>query len=53
MGRSLKRLRAHGSQFVVEPESFLVTNENHLDDDELEHARGVGDLLVASALSAT
>lgn len=44
-----KRLRAHGSRLVVEPESFLVSKENHLDDDELEHARTWGTTLPQSA----
>ena len=37
-----KRLRAHGATLVTDPESFLVTKENHLLDHEAEHApRGV------------
>jgi flavodoxin len=43
-----KRLRAHGSQMVVEPESFLVSKENHLDDDECEHARKWGATVLRS-----
>ena len=34
-----KRLRKHGCTLVVEPESFLVTKQNHLVDDEEAHAR--------------
>ena len=37
-----KRLRKHGCDLVVEPESFLVTKETHLVDDEETHARGWG-----------
>lgn len=37
-----KRLRRHGSTLVAEPESFLVTKENHLLPDEAAHARQWG-----------
>jgi hypothetical protein len=37
-----KRLRAHGCEVVVEPESFLVSKENHLLPDELTHAQTWG-----------
>jgi menaquinone-dependent protoporphyrinogen IX oxidase len=37
-----KRLRAHGCTVIVEPESFLVTKENHLLEDEESHARDWG-----------
>lgn len=37
-----RRLRRHGCTLVVEPESFLVTKENQLVDDEEEHARDWG-----------
>jgi hypothetical protein len=37
-----KRLRDHGCTLVVEPESFLVTKDNHLLDDETAHARAWG-----------
>lgn len=37
-----KRLRAHGCTVIVEPESFLVSKENHLLDDEVAHARAWG-----------
>ena len=33
-----KRLTKHGCTLVVEPESFLVTKDNHLEDHEDEHA---------------
>jgi hypothetical protein len=36
------RLRHHGANLVAEPESFLVTKENHLDPGEEEHARAWG-----------
>ena len=47
-----KRLRAHGFAVVAEPESFIVTKENHLEDHEIEHAQEWGSGLVA-ALGAT
>jgi flavodoxin len=47
-----KRLQAHGSELLAEPESFLVTKENHLDDDELQHARRWGASLLAAASGA-
>jgi hypothetical protein len=37
-----KRLRDHGCTVVVEPESFLVTKDNHLLDEETAHARNWG-----------
>jgi hypothetical protein len=43
-----KRLRDRGCTLVVEPESFLVTKENHLLDDEIAHARDWGGRLVAA-----
>lgn len=43
-----KRLRKHGCEFVAEPTSFLVTKENHLVDDEREHARAWGAALAAA-----
>ena len=36
------RLRHHGAHLVAEPESFLVTKENHLDPGEEAHARAWG-----------
>jgi hypothetical protein len=46
-----KRLREHGCTLVVEPESFLVTKETHLVDDEVEHARGWGRKLAAAIIT--
>jgi hypothetical protein len=46
-----RRLREHGGTLVVEPESFLVTKENHLVDDEADHARTWGSRL-AEAMAA-
>lgn len=43
-----KRLRQHGCTLVVEPESFLVTRDNHLVDDEEAHARAFGARLAAA-----
>ncbi len=37
-----KRLEKHGCTQLVEPESFLVTKENHLEDDEALHAERWG-----------
>ena len=37
-----KRLRKHGCALVVAPESFLVTKQNHLVDDEAHHAHDWG-----------
>ena len=37
-----KRLRQVGCSLVAGPESFLVTKENHLVDDEEAHARRFG-----------
>jgi Flavodoxin len=42
-----KRLEQHGCALVVEPESFLVTKENHLEDDEELHASRWGGRLAA------
>jgi hypothetical protein len=36
------RLRQHGANHVAEPQSFLVTKENHLDPGEEAHARAWG-----------
>ena len=44
-----KRLHHRGCVLIVEPESFVVTKENELADDELAHARWWGGQL-ASAL---
>ena len=46
-----KQLRAHGSSVIVEPESFLVTKENHLLDEEESHARAWG-VRLAEAIGA-
>jgi menaquinone-dependent protoporphyrinogen IX oxidase len=43
-----KRLHKHGCALVVEPESFLVTKENHLLDHEAERARAWGARLGAA-----
>lgn len=43
-----KRLRHHGCTVIVEPESFLVTKQNHLVDDEATHARNWGVRLAAA-----
>ena len=37
-----KRLRKHGCSLVVAPQSFLVTKQNHLVDDEAHHAHDWG-----------
>lgn len=37
-----RRLRHHGVELVVEPESFLVTKDNHLEPGEEAHARAWG-----------
>ena len=37
-----KQLRHHGYQLVVDPESFLVTKETHLEADEHARARAWG-----------
>jgi hypothetical protein len=43
-----KRLKHHDCELLVDPESFLVTKENHLADDELAHARRWGEQLAAA-----
>jgi hypothetical protein len=47
-----KRLRRHGCTLVAEPESFLVTKDNHLIDDESEHAQEWGRRLAAAAMTS-
>jgi hypothetical protein len=47
-----KRLRDHGCDVIVEPESFLVTKDSHLLDDEVAHARDWG-TQVAAAMTRT
>jgi hypothetical protein len=37
-----RRLRQHGLDLVAEPESFLVTRQNHLEPDEATRARQWG-----------
>jgi hypothetical protein len=46
-----KRLRHHGAALVVEPESFLVTKDNHLLPDEAARARAWGAQLQAALRS--
>jgi Flavodoxin len=46
-----KRLHQHGYELVVEPESFLVDDQNHLIDGEAERACSWGES-VASSLAA-
>jgi hypothetical protein len=50
-----KQLRHHGASIVVDPESFIVTKDNHLEDDEEQRARAWGAALAAlpSQSSAT
>jgi hypothetical protein len=43
-----KRMRRHGCSLVVEPESFLVTKESHLEPHEAERARAWGERLRAA-----
>jgi hypothetical protein len=43
-----KRLRRHGAVLVAEPESFLVTKDNHLQPDEAARARAWGAELQAA-----
>jgi hypothetical protein len=42
-----RRLRHHGLHLVEEPESFLVSKENHLEPGEEAHARAWGEKLAA------
>jgi hypothetical protein len=42
-----RRLRHHGYEVVAEPESFLVSRENALVDQEIEHATAWGAALAA------
>lgn len=46
-----RRLRRHGCSLVVEPQSFLVTKENHLVADEAAHARDWGRTLATATTS--
>lgn len=43
-----KRLRAHGCALIAEPESFFVSKENQLLDDEVAHAHAWGTRLAAA-----
>jgi hypothetical protein len=43
-----KRLRHHGCSLVVAPESFLVTKQSHLVEDEESHARAWGATIARS-----
>jgi hypothetical protein len=47
-----RRLRRHGCTLLVEPESFLVSKENELRDDEAVRARGFGAELRKTATEA-
>jgi hypothetical protein len=46
-----RKLREHGFTLVAEPESFLVTKDNHLEPGEEDHARQWAEQL-ASSLAA-
>jgi hypothetical protein len=43
-----KKLREHGCTLIVDPESFLVTKDSHLEPDEEAHARRWGAELAAA-----
>jgi len=45
-----KRLRRHHYALVAEPESFFVTKENHLEDDEATRARRWGEQLARAVV---
>ena len=47
-----RKLRHHGAKLIVEPQSFFVTKENHLEPQEEAHAREWGERL-ARALEAS
>jgi hypothetical protein len=47
-----RQLRHHGANLVVDPASFLVTKDNHLDADEATHARAWGAELVRSVAAS-
>ena len=47
-----KRLHHHGCRLVADPVSFLVTKDNHLVDDEREHARAWGAELAAAVTAS-
>jgi hypothetical protein len=44
-----KRLRHHGATLITDPESFIVTKDNHLEVDEAERARAWGAELARTA----
>jgi Flavodoxin len=44
-----KRLRHHGASLIADPESFIVTKDNHLEVDEEQRARAWGEALARSA----
>ena len=46
------KLRQHGATLVCEPESFLVTKDNHLEPSEEAHAREWGTRLAAAFADA-
>jgi hypothetical protein len=43
-----RRLRQHGFTLIMEPKSFFVTKQNHLEADEETHAREWGASLAAA-----
>lgn len=43
-----KKLREHGCTLIVDPESFLVNKDSHLEPDEEAHARRWGAKLAAA-----
>jgi hypothetical protein len=46
-----RRLRSHGATLVVEPQSFIVTKDNHLEPDEEARAAEWGVELGRSAVT--
>jgi len=48
-----RRLRAHGCAMIADPESFLVTRQNHLEPEEGTRARDWGAHLAASMTDVT
>ena len=47
-----KRLRSHGFELVVDPESFFVDKSNHLEAGEIDRATAWGHQLAEAARSA-
>jgi Flavodoxin len=47
-----KKLRHHGCSLVSDPESFLVTKENHLEPEEEQRARRWGESLRSAVVTA-